>query len=62
MSRRDGDSVLAILEANLSRLTRSLRKWRDEHRARIAERDPSELEDVARQALRKTQCERCDVA
>ena len=39
------------LEANLSRLTRSLRKWRDKHHARIAERDIAELEVSARQAL-----------
>jgi 3-deoxy-D-manno-octulosonic acid kinase len=41
------------LEANLSRLARSLRKWRDAHHARIAEGDITELEAGARDALAK---------
>lgn len=39
------------LAANLSRLTRSLRKWRDRFHARISERDISDLEANARRAL-----------
>jgi hypothetical protein len=42
------------LEANLSRLARSLRKWRDKHHARIAERDITDLEASARRALGET--------
>ena len=41
----------ATLDANLKRLTRSLRKWRDHFHARISERDISELETNARRAL-----------
>lgn len=41
-----------VLAANLSRLSRSLRKWRDRFHARISERDIGELETNARRALR----------
>ena len=41
----------ATLDANLKRLTRSLRKWRDHFHARISEHDISELETNARRAL-----------
>lgn len=36
---------------NMARLARSLRKWRDQFGARVAERDISELETSARRAL-----------
>ena len=39
------------LVANLNRLTRSLRKWRDRFHARISERDIGELETNAQRAL-----------
>jgi tRNA A-37 threonylcarbamoyl transferase component Bud32 len=39
------------LVANLNRLSRSLRKWRDRFQARISEREISELEATARRAL-----------
>lgn len=41
----------AVLVANLNRLSRSLRKWRDRFQARIAEREITELEATARRAL-----------
>jgi hypothetical protein len=42
----------SALEANLSRLGRSLRKWRDRNGAKLSERDLSELENGSRRALR----------
>jgi tRNA A-37 threonylcarbamoyl transferase component Bud32 len=39
------------LRGNLERLARSLRKWRDQFGARVAERDITELEAGARRAL-----------
>ena len=40
------------LEANLARLTRSLRKWRDKFGALISERDIAQVEADARRAMR----------
>lgn len=45
---RDPESALAD---NLARLGRSLRKWRDQFGARVADRDISELEANARRAM-----------
>jgi len=39
------------LDGNLSRLGRSLRKWRDRFGARVSERDITELETTSRRAL-----------
>lgn len=41
----------AVLQGNLARLGRSLRKWRDRFGARISERDITQLEENSRQAL-----------
>lgn len=41
----------AALTGNLARLARSLRKWRDQFGARVADRDISELEASARRAM-----------
>lgn len=41
----------AAFAGNMARLARSLRKWRDQFGARVAERDISELETTARRAL-----------
>jgi tRNA A-37 threonylcarbamoyl transferase component Bud32 len=46
-----GEEPGEAMEANLARLARSLRKWRDQFNARISERDISELESAARRAL-----------
>ena len=46
-----GGSPAAALDANLARLTRSLRKWRDRFAARISEREIAELEASTRRAL-----------
>lgn len=46
-----GRPPAAALDSNLARLTRSLRKWRDEFGARVTDRDISELETSARKAL-----------
>ena len=45
-----GGTPSAALEANLARLARSLRKWRDRFGARVSDRDIAELEDAARRA------------
>jgi tRNA A-37 threonylcarbamoyl transferase component Bud32 len=45
---RDPEAALA---GNLARLGRSLRKWRDQFGARVAERDIAELEATARRAM-----------
>lgn len=45
-----GGSPDEVLEANLSRLGRSLRKWRDRFGARVSERDINELEANSRRA------------
>jgi hypothetical protein len=46
-----GGQPEAALEGNLSRLARSLRKWRDRFGARVSERDISELEASSRRAM-----------
>jgi tRNA A-37 threonylcarbamoyl transferase component Bud32 len=46
-----GEDPGAAMEANLARLGRSLRKWRDQFSARISERDIAELDGAARRAL-----------
>jgi 3-deoxy-D-manno-octulosonic acid kinase len=46
-----GDAPTEALEANLARLGRSLRKWRDRFGSRISERDIAELETNARRAV-----------
>lgn len=43
----------AALAGNVARLGRSLRKWRDQFGARVAERDVSDLEASARQVMRE---------
>jgi tRNA A-37 threonylcarbamoyl transferase component Bud32 len=48
--RQDG---LTALTANLARLARSLRKWRDQFGARVSDGDISDLEARARQGLRR---------
>jgi len=45
-----GTAPAEALEANLARLGRSLRKWRDRFAARISERDIAELETGSRRA------------
>jgi 3-deoxy-D-manno-octulosonic acid kinase len=45
-----GVAVAAALDANLDRLARSLRKWRDQFGARVAERDISRLASGAQAA------------
>jgi len=49
-----GRPAEAALDGNLSRLARSLRKWRDEFGARVTDRDISELESSARTALQRS--------
>lgn len=49
-----GGKPEAALLGNLSRLARSLRKWRDRFGARISERDITELEASSRHALQRT--------
>ena len=46
-----GETHEAAFEANLARLSRSLRKWHDRFNARISERDIAELESGARRSL-----------
>lgn len=46
-----GASPADALDANLMRLGRSLRKWRDRFGARVSERDIAELEGNSRRAL-----------
>jgi 3-deoxy-D-manno-octulosonic acid kinase len=47
---RDPESALA---GNVARLARSLRKWRDQFGARVADRDIAELEANARRAMQR---------
>jgi hypothetical protein len=46
-----GGQSTDVLVANLNRLGRSLRKWRDQHGARVSEREITDLETTARRAL-----------
>ena len=46
-----GGEPEATLDSNLARLSRSLRKWRDQFGARISERDIADLDGDARRAL-----------
>jgi len=48
----DGDPS-AVMNANLARLARSLRKWRDRFGARISDKDIADLERDARHALER---------
>jgi tRNA A-37 threonylcarbamoyl transferase component Bud32 len=48
-----GDKPEAALDGNLSRLSRSLRKWRDRFGAKVSERDITELEVSSRRALQQ---------
>jgi hypothetical protein len=48
-----GDKPEAALDGNLSRLGRSLRKWRDRFGAKVSERDITELEVSSRRALQR---------
>lgn len=47
-----GGSAETLLEANLSRLTRSLRKWRDRFGVRVSDQEMRDLESNARSASR----------
>jgi len=49
-----GGEPASALSANLMRLGRSLRKWRDQFGARVTERDISELETNSRRAMQRT--------
>ena len=46
-----GGEPAATLEANLARLARSMRKWRDQFNARVSDADVAGLESAAREAL-----------
>jgi 3-deoxy-D-manno-octulosonic acid kinase len=48
---RGGDAG-ATLDANLARLSRSMRKWREQFNARVSESDIAQLAGAARDALR----------
>ena len=43
-----GGSTDALLDANLARLARSARKWRDQHGARVSDRELAALPERAR--------------
>jgi len=49
-----GSAGQHVLDANFTRLARSLRKWRDRFGARVTEKDINELEGAARQAFQRT--------
>lgn len=46
-----GGAPDAVLESNLTRLGRSMRKWRDQFKARVSESDIEQLASAARLAL-----------
>lgn len=46
-----GGEAATVLEANLARLARSMRKWRDQFKARVSDADIAQLQSAARDAL-----------